>query len=216
MNYQTDTRNRLLDAAESILSSKSADSITFREICTAAEVSNKYAVQYHFGDLNGIITSIFLRHTSFLEERRSELFGLCQKDAANLIAILNCLYRPICEIVDKNGRLTFARFLRGIIYFDFGSVRRRSTLDASPFTIFLVDCARELLTELDDCKFIQRMEIATVVFLTTVLDEPVEKSPSALDAAISEGLNLSEAILRAPLVPSNLASDVLGAPEADM
>ena len=50
-----DTRERLIDAAESLFAEHGIGGVSLREINRAAGARNAVAVQYHFGDREGII-----------------------------------------------------------------------------------------------------------------------------------------------------------------
>ena len=56
------TRERLLDVAEGLLSTRSINGVWFREIRIAAGQRNTSALQFHFGDREGLLKALSDRH----------------------------------------------------------------------------------------------------------------------------------------------------------
>ena len=66
---ETDTRSRILDAAETLLVQHGLDGTTLRMI-TAAAHANLAAVNYHFGSKEALIEAVFRRRLTWLNEQR--------------------------------------------------------------------------------------------------------------------------------------------------
>ena len=62
---EIDTRQRILDAAESLFTESGFDATTLRQITGAAEV-NLAAVNYHFGSKEELIREVFRRRPTWL------------------------------------------------------------------------------------------------------------------------------------------------------
>lgn len=56
------TRERLLDVAEQLLSTRGVEGVSLREIRLAAGQRNTSALQFHFGDRDGLLRAIIARH----------------------------------------------------------------------------------------------------------------------------------------------------------
>jgi len=56
------TREHLLDVAEQLLGSEGVGKVSMRQIRIAAGQRNESAVQYHFGDIGGVIRALVERH----------------------------------------------------------------------------------------------------------------------------------------------------------
>lgn len=70
---QTDTRQRIIDAAEQLFAEKGFNNTTMRAITSMAEV-NLAAVNYHFGSKESLLQEVFERHILPLnQERRRRL-----------------------------------------------------------------------------------------------------------------------------------------------
>ena len=66
---ETDTRARILDAAELLFMENGLDGTTLRQITGAAEV-NLAAVNYHFGSKEELIREVFRRRLTWLNQQR--------------------------------------------------------------------------------------------------------------------------------------------------
>ena len=66
---ETDTRSRILDAAEKLLVQYGLDATTLRMI-TAEAQANLAAVNYHFGSKEALIEAVFRRRLTWLNEQR--------------------------------------------------------------------------------------------------------------------------------------------------
>jgi AcrR family transcriptional regulator len=64
---ETDTRSRILDAAESLFMAHGLEATTLRQITTEAQ-ANLAAVNYHFGSKDGLIEAVFRRRVNVLTD----------------------------------------------------------------------------------------------------------------------------------------------------
>ncbi|AQA18997.1 hypothetical protein BST95_12840 [Halioglobus japonicus] len=98
------TRQRLLEAAVSLYGSRSIDSVSLREIALAGGQKNPNALQYHFGDRDGLLQAIVDFHASGIGARRQAYFeraGSGEWPPAE--AVSRCLIMPIIEYVEANA-----------------------------------------------------------------------------------------------------------------
>lgn len=98
------TRHRFIDAAEQLFAERSIDSVSLNEITVAAGQKNRNALQYHFGNRDGLLQAIIDLHsqrvralrqpflTSEPDDRRT---ATCRKAAEALV-------RPLIAYVEKN------------------------------------------------------------------------------------------------------------------
>jgi AcrR family transcriptional regulator len=86
----TETRNRLLRAAERLYATRGIYRTTTREILDAAEQRNVSALSYHFGSRSGVLREILLRHGDLLDADRGERLARAGDDASTreLVAAL--------------------------------------------------------------------------------------------------------------------------------
>ncbi len=96
------TREQLLDAAEQLFGERGIRNVSLREIRIAAGQGNTAAVQYHFGDRDGIVRAIYERHAPKLEA--ISLNYLSQLDAmpeVPLRARVEVLARPLADYITQ-------------------------------------------------------------------------------------------------------------------
>lgn len=67
------TRQCILDAAEQLYGAKGVANVSLRQIRIAARQHNQRAVQYHFGDRDGIVGALSERHLPCIEQIQRRL-----------------------------------------------------------------------------------------------------------------------------------------------
>lgn len=67
----TDTKRRLLDAAEQLIGERGPEGVSMREISAAAGQANNNAAAYHFGSREGIIDAVLDRRMRPIDELRA-------------------------------------------------------------------------------------------------------------------------------------------------
>ncbi|MBE0620632.1 MAG: TetR family transcriptional regulator [Burkholderiales bacterium] len=77
---EVDTRQRILDAAESLFTEHGFDATTLRQITGAAEV-NLAAVNYHFGSKEELIREVFRRRLTWLNQQRLQELDRLEAEA---------------------------------------------------------------------------------------------------------------------------------------
>lgn len=110
-----DTKTRILDAAESLFVSGGFDSMSMRQITSAAGV-NLAAVNYHFGTKDALIHAVLSRRLDPLDAQRRAMLDAFE---ANYATQLNCehvlvaLFLPAVRIFrsDAPGADRFLHFL---------------------------------------------------------------------------------------------------------
>ena len=78
---ETDTRVRILDAAELLFTEHGFDATTLRQITAAAGV-NLAAVNYHFGSKEALIREVFRRRLTWLNQQRLQALDRLEAEAA--------------------------------------------------------------------------------------------------------------------------------------
>jgi AcrR family transcriptional regulator len=107
----SDTRLRILRAAERLFADRGIDGVSLREINRAAEQHNTGAVQYHFGDKAGLVQALIDRHRADTEPRRHALLDQ-YVDAGDddLRALAAALVAPIAaKLHDPDGGRDYLR-----------------------------------------------------------------------------------------------------------
>jgi AcrR family transcriptional regulator len=111
---RTNTRTRILDAAEALFAERGFDATTVRDITEAAN-ANVAAVNYHFGSKEALLRAVTDRVVGPLNARRRELLAELERrgDAPPVAAVLEAFIRPDIETMQRvdSGLPTMARFL---------------------------------------------------------------------------------------------------------
>ncbi len=105
----SETKNRILDAAEHLFADKGLGESSLRAITQAANV-NLAAVNYHFGGKDGLIRAVFARRIEALNERRLLLLEHARGHGQlSLETILDAYIRPALDTsTDPNA----ARYIK--------------------------------------------------------------------------------------------------------
>lgn len=95
------TREQLLDVAERLLSERGIDGVSLREIRLAAGQRNTSALQFHFGDREGLLRAIVERHRPRMDQRLVELYRKAIDDGRldDPRRLVEIIVRPIAEPV---------------------------------------------------------------------------------------------------------------------
>lgn len=105
------TRARIVSAAERLFAERGIDATTLAEINRAASQRNRSAVQYHFGNKQGVIHAILDKHTPGIELRRHAMLDEIETyGEASLRALAEALVLPVAEkLDDPDGGRAFLR-----------------------------------------------------------------------------------------------------------
>jgi AcrR family transcriptional regulator len=93
-----DTRESLLDAAESLFSEHGIQAASLRAITQRAG-ANLAAVNYHFGSKEGLVRAVFSRRLKPLHEQRLQLLTACDLEAADGVEqVLHAFLAPLLRM----------------------------------------------------------------------------------------------------------------------
>ena len=93
------TRENILDAAERLFAERGVLAVSMREIRIASGARNTAAVQFHFGNRDGLIEALILRHMPDIGARQQELADAARPDDTR--ALVDVLVRPIIEYLER-------------------------------------------------------------------------------------------------------------------
>jgi AcrR family transcriptional regulator len=102
---QSESKRKLLDAAEQLFADRGFDTVSVRDITQLAK-ANVAAVNYHFGSREGLISLVVMRYiTPVNEERIARLDVLEKKFPGKVVPleeIIDALVRPLAGSVRKS------------------------------------------------------------------------------------------------------------------
>ncbi|MCL1063134.1 TetR family transcriptional regulator [Shewanella benthica] len=119
MANRSDTKTRILDAAEKLFAERGFSETSLRLITSKAEV-NLASVNYHFGSKKELIRAVLARYLDvFMPAASSEIMNLQSSDKdASLNDIFSTLVKPLLDLnqLRSEGTRTFLQLLgRGYI-----------------------------------------------------------------------------------------------------
>jgi AcrR family transcriptional regulator len=99
------TSTRLLRAAEDLFAARGIDAVSLREINRTAGAKNASALQYHFGDRDGLLRAVLAKHQADVESRRHAMLDAYESAGRDdLRALAAALVRPLgAKLADDDG-----------------------------------------------------------------------------------------------------------------
>lgn len=97
------TRERFICAAQRLYAERSIDAVSINEITVAAGQKNRNALQYHFGNRDGLLQAIIDRHAERVAELRREYLartGMSSEAPAGIAA--RALVIPVATYLEEN------------------------------------------------------------------------------------------------------------------
>ena len=154
-----------MDAAESLIAEHDSYAVPLREIVKRAGQKNESALQYHFGNLQGLVSAINERRWLEAREKRGEMLSaLLQKRTPPTIREL-CSLMVLPEFMlakeSKSRRLYIATFSQELAKTPFSAIEIANQFGGGGESgEQLGSLLREALNHLDDDTFRQRLDIA--------------------------------------------------------
>jgi len=199
------TRTLILEAAERLFGSHGLESVSLRQIAAAAGGANPAAVQYHFGDKAGLLRAMFEHRVPQLDARRGELLTAATIRGAigDPGALLEVLLRPIAEMRDAEGRLSYASLLLALRRTALEVDPRHHPFDLGAVTRHVVDLLQVATGDWPLTWRSRRLFMAGTCFLDAVVDLDRQHAAGAdLDIAfetvVGDALRVAAAVIATP------------------
>lgn len=105
----TSTADRILDAAERLFAERGIDGVSLREVNAASGARNASAVQYHFGNRDGLLWAVVSRRMGHVEQRRLVLLDEIERSgrvrSSGVRPVVEALVLPLAEeLATPSGR----------------------------------------------------------------------------------------------------------------
>lgn len=189
-----ETREKILDAAERMFAEEGIESVSLRRVGVAAGAANHFAVQYHFGDKDQLVRAIFERRLPALEVRRAAMLTELKRQGRldDVGALMGVMLQPLAEVVDSDGRHSFAAFLLSLHHHGAFDARLDAS-DLAPLTSQVADLIRAANAAVPAGLSRLRLSSAFVLFLDALvtIDRRKEKGK---EAARLQALLLDDAL----------------------
>lgn len=107
-----ETRHLLMHAAEKVIADKGLEQVSIREILNVAKQNNSSALQYHFGNLKGLIAAIHSERSDETRAKRAELLDqlLAVTPDPDLRQICTLMIRPAFDLA--RARPHYRRYVK--------------------------------------------------------------------------------------------------------
>lgn len=192
------TDQALIEAAEQLFAEQGIEAASLRQIATAAGSANTFAVQYHFGGRDELVTAIFEHRLGPMEQRRAEMLAELDPQRRDLRALLDISWRPLVEQVDARGRHSYAAFLLSLRRSRRGLARRLAAADLAPVMGAVITEICGLTPHLSQLEFDRRMGMSSALLLDALCrhdagDAAFADKAALLDDALTAGVALFQA-----------------------
>ncbi|MGF1751728.1 TetR/AcrR family transcriptional regulator [Vibrio cionasavignyae] len=170
MEYKTETRDKILDVAETLFTEHGYKGTSLRTLTSKAKV-NVASVNYHFGDKKTLIRQLLNRYLSELMPAIHEsLERLNQQESYTLEEEFNAIKAPLCSLNDikPNGMHRFLLLLsKG--YSDIQGHLRWFILTRYKNTLNLfVESVRSSCGDIDDAELFWRLHFSLGTFIFAI------------------------------------------------
>jgi AcrR family transcriptional regulator len=97
------TREHLLDVAEALFARRGIAGVSLREVRIAVGARNTAAIQFHFGDRDGLFLALTERHMPRVAELQQSLYEelLARGDDQEPRALVEVLVRPTTDYLTR-------------------------------------------------------------------------------------------------------------------
>jgi len=113
------TQRQLITAAETLFAERGVEAVSMREITLAAGVRNSTALQYHFGDREGLLRAVLRKHYSDVEVHRHALLDEYERTPAgrqDVRMLVAAFVRPAAaKLADPDGGRPFLRITAQLV-----------------------------------------------------------------------------------------------------
>lgn len=108
----------LISAAERLFAERGIEGVSLREVTRAANQRNSTALQYHFGDRDGLVRAIVLKHMETVAVRRAALLELVSdRDHLTLRDGATMLVQPlIAKLTSSDGGPEFLQIAAELVH----------------------------------------------------------------------------------------------------
>jgi AcrR family transcriptional regulator len=196
---------RLIETAEDLYGRLGIEGVSLRQISTAAGTGNNYAVQYHFGDADGLIKAIHSKRIPDIERARAR--ALSEAKAAGRLkdvrTLMDILYRPVVDHRNSQGGRAYARLVLALHGAPSGLAFERDLFDLMPIAEHVLDLISALYPEISPLFLRERQRLVCVMVLTSVFSRRAPfDDPRDDEALIDDVLDMATAALVAPVSAS--------------
>lgn len=198
------TRAQLISAAEGLFAERGIEAVSLREINAAAEQRNATAIQYHFGDRDGLLMAVLAKHHESVERERHALLDAYEAhhpaaDGGDRRELAAAFVRPsAAKLTDRDGGRDYLRIMAQLVNRPDPAWRELALADKDDSTYRWRQLVGALLPEVAVKTLHRRFTAIRITFVE--LARRAEERPHRDDRLFTSHLiDLVTAILTAPL-----------------
>jgi AcrR family transcriptional regulator len=201
------TQAALMEAAEKLIARDGLHAISIKAIMREAGQKNESALQYHFGNLKGLISAIHKKRSAEIHTRRGELLNelLANGTKPDVSDLCRIMVMPTCQLAQEDPK--FRRYVAGFGHqvalaqnSAFDVIRRSGGGGESGARTR--ELLRQALPHLDDDAFKKRMDLAARLCASSISHQANRKNAfkgKDADLFISHLVDALEGLLSAPV-----------------
>lgn len=204
-SLSTETRIRIIEAAEALFGELGVDKTPLRSIAAAAGQRNINAVQYHFGDRWALLTAIFEYREAQLDLLREDLLSQARArgESEDLRWLMRAVFEPNFRHYKFHDGINYIRLHASYL----ANIRQRGILhpvdyDSSATVFFreIIGLLRKKLSFLSTWLFHMRLEAVGALFLNSVIRHHVSAPENRPDdwALFEDLLNMAMSAIMVP------------------
>jgi len=107
------TRERLMTVAEELMATRGVDAVDLNDIRLAAGQRNRSAINYHFGNREGLVQAIRQRHGEPIDEKRNRILDALEANAEITIrALVEAYLTPLTNTMRTRPGRNYVIILR--------------------------------------------------------------------------------------------------------
>ena len=190
----------LIEAAEALMAEGGVAGVSLREISRAAGQGNNNAVQYHFGDLAGLIGAIQRKRLVEIERRRADMLAAARAEdrLGDLRRLTDILYRPLLDQRTADGEQRYARFLLAVLSSPGAFGLDMSLFDAMPVSREVLRLMQAAAPHLSMELVLERQRLIALMVLNCAFNRSPGRSPELSEAVLlDDALAMATAALAA-------------------
>lgn len=191
-----------MDVAERLYAERGLHAVAARDIAIEAGQRNASAVNYHFGDRDGLVLAILTRRMDQINEVRRERLRTLQATGrdGDVRALVEAYVGPFAEFVTHaEGGSHYARFIQQALVTVGGVPDENGTriTEAAGAARDVVDQLRRALTHLDPALARRRIRTATAMVVAGVAEFERSAAPGRDVARVTELVDMMTGALLA-------------------
>ncbi len=186
----------IIEAAERLFGIYGIEAVSLRQIGMEANVANKSAITYHFGDRAELVRAIWQHRLPTLEARRKMLLRQMRErgETENPHAVMRLLVQPNYELLDPEGVHRYTAFFRHALRWRTGQALRAQEMGITPASLEAMDLLKSLAPDLPEDLLMNRLRYACCTLFDMIYDRDcdiAEGRPVMLeDDFLAEGFDM--------------------------